>query len=41
MDVARFKYPPHWVPLTMLFDAMKPIDTDTGMNTDTCQSCLK
>jgi glutathione gamma-glutamylcysteinyltransferase len=22
MDVARFKYPPHWVPLTDLTDAM-------------------
>ena len=23
MEVARFKYPPHWVPLELLFDAMK------------------
>lgn len=30
MDVARFKYPPHWVPLTLLFEAMLPIDEETG-----------
>ena len=30
MDVARFKYPPHWVPLPALFAAMQPIDPDTG-----------
>ncbi|VIO94743.1 Phytochelatin synthase family protein [Brugia malayi] len=30
MDVARFKYPPHWVPLTILRDAMLSIDTTTG-----------
>jgi len=23
LEVARFKYPPHWVPLDLLFDAMK------------------
>src|SRR3989442_40848 len=26
MDVARFKYPPHWVPLSQLFVAMKDVD---------------
>ncbi|EGZ12500.1 hypothetical protein PHYSODRAFT_563256 [Phytophthora sojae] len=26
MDVARFKYPPHWVKLSMVFDAMQRID---------------
>jgi hypothetical protein len=26
MDVARFKYPPHWVPLSALFSAMQSID---------------
>jgi hypothetical protein len=30
MDVARFKYPPHWVPLQELYEALKPIDPDTG-----------
>lgn len=25
LDVARFKYPPHWVPLTLLWDAMNTI----------------
>jgi glutathione gamma-glutamylcysteinyltransferase len=30
LDVARFKYPPHWVPLTVLWDALQPIDTTTG-----------
>ena len=27
---ARFKYPPHWVPLPMLFEAMAPVDSVTG-----------
>lgn len=30
MDVARFKYPPHWVPLTDLADAMLKMDPRTG-----------
>ena len=30
LDVARFKYPPHWVPLQLLFDAMAAHDTTTG-----------
>eukprot|EP01116_Phalansterium_solitarium_P011838 TRINITY_DN27659_c0_g1_i1.p1 TRINITY_DN27659_c0_g1~~TRINITY_DN27659_c0_g1_i1.p1 ORF type:complete len:390 (+),score=115.27 TRINITY_DN27659_c0_g1_i1:213-1382(+) len=30
LDVARFKYPPHWVPLTDLFNAMKAHDPETG-----------
>jgi len=30
LDVARFKYGPHWVPLTTLFEAMLPHDPDTG-----------
>jgi glutathione gamma-glutamylcysteinyltransferase len=30
MDVARFKYPPHWVPLTLLHKAMQAADPDTG-----------
>jgi glutathione gamma-glutamylcysteinyltransferase len=31
LDVARFKYPPHWVPLTLLWEAMQVIDPDTGL----------
>uniref|UniRef100_A0A0M3I0J4 glutathione gamma-glutamylcysteinyltransferase n=2 Tax=Ascaris TaxID=6251 RepID=A0A0M3I0J4_ASCLU len=30
MDVARFKYPPHWVQLSKLRDAMLTVDRDTG-----------
>ena len=30
MDVARFKYPPHWVNVSLLFEAMKQIDSETG-----------
>jgi hypothetical protein len=30
MDVARFKYPPHWVPLELLHTAMCSIDEDSG-----------
>jgi glutathione gamma-glutamylcysteinyltransferase len=30
LDVARFKYPPHWISLPLLYDAMKTIDSDTG-----------
>lgn len=26
LDVARFKYPPHWVPVELLFQSMLPID---------------
>jgi glutathione gamma-glutamylcysteinyltransferase len=29
MDVARFKYPPHWVPLSLLFKAMQTDDSET------------
>ena len=32
LDVARFKYPPHWVPLTLLWDAMDTIDKATGLH---------
>lgn len=31
LDVARFKYPPHWVPLPLLWQAMQSIDPDTGL----------
>ncbi|KAK3414575.1 hypothetical protein EUGRSUZ_H00436 [Eucalyptus grandis] len=30
LDVARFKYPPHWVPLTLLWEAMDTVDETTG-----------
>lgn len=30
LDVARFKYPPHWVPLELLWEAMNTIDGATG-----------
>ncbi|KAH8055936.1 glutathione gamma-glutamylcysteinyltransferase [Aureococcus anophagefferens] len=30
LDVARFKYPPHWVPLPLLLDAMGRPDAATG-----------
>ncbi|KYQ93581.1 engulfment and cell motility ELM family protein [Tieghemostelium lacteum] len=29
MDVARFKYPPHWVSVDLLFKAMNTIDSDS------------
>lgn len=30
LDVARFKYPPHWVSVEQLWRAMQPIDPATG-----------
>lgn len=30
LDVARFKYPPHWVPLPLLWRAMQQSDKVTG-----------
>ncbi|XP_052211375.1 glutathione gamma-glutamylcysteinyltransferase 3-like isoform X2 [Diospyros lotus] len=30
LDVARFKYPPHWIPLSLLWEAMNTIDNSTG-----------
>ena len=30
LDVARFKYPPHWVPVAALWEAMHPPDPATG-----------
>ncbi len=29
LDVARFKYPPHWVPLSTLFEATRDIDPES------------
>ena len=30
LDVARFKYPPHWVSLKLLVESMKELDLSTG-----------
>lgn len=30
LDTARFKYGAHWVPLPLIFEAMLPVDQDTG-----------
>ena len=30
LDVARFKYPPHWVPLPLLWKAFEPVDPVTN-----------
>ncbi|GAB1543863.1 hypothetical protein NUACC21_65390 [Scytonema sp. NUACC21] len=30
LDVARFKYPSHWVPLSLVWDALAPVDPATG-----------
>lgn len=30
LDTARFKYGPHWVPLELIFEALIPVDPDTG-----------
>ncbi|XP_076906470.1 glutathione gamma-glutamylcysteinyltransferase 1-like [Bidens hawaiensis] len=32
LDVARFKYPPHWVPLKLLWEAMDTVDEASGFN---------
>jgi glutathione gamma-glutamylcysteinyltransferase len=29
LDTARFKYPPHWLPVELLFAAMRELDADT------------
>lgn len=42
LDVARFKYPPHWVPLKLLFESMKALDQTTGIfiiNMNTIKVC--
>ncbi|XP_069137684.1 glutathione gamma-glutamylcysteinyltransferase-like [Argopecten irradians] len=36
MDTARFKYPPHWVPLVTVWEAMKPLDKSTGKSRGYC-----
>lgn len=30
LDVARFKYPPHWVPAETLWEAMRAVDPEAG-----------
>lgn len=30
LDTARFKHPPHWVSLPVLYEAMRALDPDTG-----------
>ncbi|VDN55582.1 unnamed protein product [Dracunculus medinensis] len=41
MDVARFKYPPHWVSLTLLQKAMLPIDEATNKSRGMfCEICI-
>lgn len=30
LDVARFKYPPHWVSVTALYNALQPVDASTS-----------
>jgi len=30
LDTARFKYGPHWLPLPLMFEALLPLDPDTG-----------
>jgi len=32
LDVACFKYPPHWVALPLLWEAMNTIDESTGLS---------
>lgn len=32
LDVARFKYPPHWVGVGRLWEAMLPVDAATGLS---------
>jgi glutathione gamma-glutamylcysteinyltransferase len=36
LDTARFKYGAHWVPLPLLFQAMAPMDPDTGKSRGYC-----
>ncbi|KAF0974815.1 hypothetical protein FDP41_006289 [Naegleria fowleri] len=32
LDVARFKYPPHWISLEKMWEALYPIDSATGLS---------
>jgi hypothetical protein len=40
MDVARFKYPPHWVPLSLLYTAMLDVDQDSGTSRGWMTLCV-
>ena len=30
LDVARYKLPPHWVPVSLMWEAMQHVDDSTG-----------
>ena len=32
LDTARFKYPPYWVPMELMFKALLPLDSATGLS---------
>ena len=32
LDTARFKYPPHWVDLELLYEALCTTDGDSGLS---------
>jgi len=32
LDVSRYAYPPVWVPASRLWNAMKTVDSDSGMS---------
>uniref|UniRef100_K3WV57 glutathione gamma-glutamylcysteinyltransferase n=1 Tax=Globisporangium ultimum (strain ATCC 200006 / CBS 805.95 / DAOM BR144) TaxID=431595 RepID=K3WV57_GLOUD len=32
LDVARFKYPPHWVKLSLVYEAMAMVDASSGLS---------
>lgn len=36
LDVARFKYPPYWVPLELLFASLLPVDSVTNKSRGWC-----
>lgn len=40
LDVARFKYPPHWVPLRLLWEAMDTVDESNGQHRGYAQLCI-
>ena len=40
LDTARFKYPPHWISLPLLFKSMKALDMSTGRLSFHLNHCL-
>ena len=36
LDTARFKYPPHWIKVSLLYEAMQALDKTTGRNRILC-----